>query len=166
MENSATLKSDSDYAEIIPKPTIRRPLPREVETILASEDQEFLAKLQMILNKANPIKTEEMSTPQPINVPSATPQTTKPTKPIKSSNGTDSTNLKNFFQNLLNKNAPSSSSIMTTPMSAPTLPTSNSGTNLDQTPPGIPNSASASTSPQQQQSINNPTQPPNAESNA
>ena len=70
-----------------------------------------------------------MSGTQAINTGSATPQTMKtPLKPpaqaLKGSNPTapDSTNLKNFFQNLLNKNAP-------------TNPASSSMTNIIQTPP-------------------------------
>ena len=69
-----------------------------------------------------------------------TPQ--KPPLKGSSTTGTDrdSTNLKNFFQNLLNKNAPSNASAVS---SAPTLPTSTSSSNIsgiDQTPTGIPNS--------------------------
>lgn len=62
MESSATLKSDSDYAEIIPKPSIRKSLPgRELETILATDDQEFLAKLQIILNKSSAPPTKSVN---------------------------------------------------------------------------------------------------------
>ena len=58
LENSATIKSDSEYSEIIARPTIRKAMPREVETVLASEDQEFLSKLQVLLNKnASAVKT-------------------------------------------------------------------------------------------------------------
>ena len=53
LENSATIKSDSDYTEIISRPTIRKSTPREVETVLAIEDQEFLSKLQVLLNKTS-----------------------------------------------------------------------------------------------------------------
>ena len=63
MENSATLKSDSDYSEIIPRPSIRKPLTRDsVETILAHDDQEFLAKLQIILNKSSTPPTKSVNT--------------------------------------------------------------------------------------------------------
>jgi hypothetical protein len=58
LENSATIKSDSDYNEIIAKPTIRKAMPREVETVQSSEDQEFLSKLMVVLNKnATTVKT-------------------------------------------------------------------------------------------------------------
>lgn len=61
MENSATLKSDSDYAEIIPKPSIRKSLPgRELETILATDDQDFLARLQITLNKSTAPTTKSV----------------------------------------------------------------------------------------------------------
>lgn len=61
MENSATLKSDSDYAEIITKPSIRKSMPgRELETILSTDDQEFLAKLQIILNKSTAPPTKSV----------------------------------------------------------------------------------------------------------
>lgn len=54
LENSATIKSDSDFADIIPKPSMqRKPVQRDVETINAVEDQEFLAKLQILLNKTS-----------------------------------------------------------------------------------------------------------------
>jgi hypothetical protein len=65
LETSATIKSDSDFAEIISKPTIRKTTPREVETVLAIEDQEFLAKLQALLVKnapsSKPVKLNEIS---------------------------------------------------------------------------------------------------------
>lgn len=61
MENSATLKSDSDYGEIITKPSIRKSMPgRELETILSTDDQEFLAKLQIILNKSSAPPTKSV----------------------------------------------------------------------------------------------------------
>ncbi len=52
MENSTTIKSDSDYSDIISKPSIRKPLYRDVETVFAIEDQDFLSRLQIVLNKA------------------------------------------------------------------------------------------------------------------
>jgi dynein light intermediate chain 1 len=53
LENSTTIKSDSEYSDVISKPSIRKPLQRDVETAVAQDDQEFLAKLQIILNKAS-----------------------------------------------------------------------------------------------------------------
>lgn len=55
-----------------------------------------------------------MSTAAPMNASATTPTVLKtPHKPpvhkASNPNGTDSTNLKNFFQNLLNKNAPTTS---------------------------------------------------------
>ncbi len=111
LENSSTLNSGSDYAEVISKPSSRKPAQRgDLETVLATEDQEFLSKLQLQLNKSSSasVKPEEISPSQAsgparmIDQPNRIPN--KPPQP------TDSTNLKNFFQNLLNKNAPSSSS--------------------------------------------------------
>lgn len=56
LENSATIKSDSEYSEIIQRPTTMRsrvaPRGGDVETVQASEDQDFLAKLQVVLNKS------------------------------------------------------------------------------------------------------------------
>lgn len=51
LENSTTIKSDTSFSEIIYKPSIRKPLQRDVETVIAYEDQEFLSKLQLLLNK-------------------------------------------------------------------------------------------------------------------
>jgi len=115
LENSTTIKSDSDYSEIISKPSIRKPLYRDVETVYAIEDQDFLSRLQIVLNKATtPIAKQDDPNPSS-NGSNNTPSSIKtPVKPppmvIKGSNpnAPDSTNLKNFFQNLLNKNAPSS----------------------------------------------------------
>lgn len=145
LENSTTIKSDSDYSEIIPKPTIRKSLPREVETIIANEDQEFLAKLQILLSKSTTPSgkaQEEMSPSMQMGGPTFKTPQKPPLLKGPSTTGTDrdSTNLKNFFQNLLNKNAPSNAPVTS---SAPTLQTSSSGSNLagiDQTPTGIPNS--------------------------
>ena len=72
-----------------------------------------------------------MSTMTSMNTTTSTPPSLKtPHKPPihkgPASTGTDSTNLKNFFQNLLNKNAP------TTPVSASTSPS----TSVTATPPG------------------------------
>ena len=52
LENSTTIKSDSEYSDIISKPSIRKPLYRDVETVFAIEDQDFLSRLQIVLNKA------------------------------------------------------------------------------------------------------------------
>jgi hypothetical protein len=53
LENSPTIKSDSEYSDVIAKPSnIRKPLQRDVEIVTAIEDQEFLAKLQIIFNKS------------------------------------------------------------------------------------------------------------------
>lgn len=117
LENSTTIKSDSEYSDIISKPSIRKPLYRDVETVYAIEDQEFLSRLQIVLNKAttpatktddaNPSSNSSSNTPTSIKTPvKPTPTLLKGSNP----NAPDSTNLKNFFQNLLNKNAPSTSS--------------------------------------------------------
>ena len=58
LENSATIKSDSEYADIIARPTVRKATPRDVETVTSSEDQDFLSKLMVLLNKnAATVKT-------------------------------------------------------------------------------------------------------------
>lgn len=137
---------------------IRKSLPREIETILASEDQEFLAKLQILLSKsATPsVKSEEISPSLPNPQVFKTPQKSPLLKgPSTTGSDRDSTNLKNFFQNLLNKNAPSNSSLS----SAPSLTHSSSTSsiqNIDQTPTGIPNSPQNNTvSPLQNPSESN-----------
>ena len=53
LENSTTIKSDSEYSDIIPRPSLRKPAQRDVETVIAVEDQDFLSKLQLVLNKAS-----------------------------------------------------------------------------------------------------------------
>lgn len=125
LENSTTLKSDSDYAEIIGKPSIRKPLQRgDVETVVAVEDQDFLSRLQLVLNKNSTpsVKQDDLSSPTINASASQSAQAHKtPHKPASqvlkgaNPNAPDSTNLKNFFQNLLNKNAPSNTA--TTPVS-------------------------------------------------
>ncbi len=114
LENSTTLKSNADYAEVISKPNIRKPTQRgDLETVMAAEDQEFLSKLQLQLNKtsSSSIKPDDSSqtnqhrpSDQPLKAPHKSPQ-----QQLKGANPNqpDSTNLKNFFQNLLNKSAPS-----------------------------------------------------------
>ena len=53
LESSTTLKSDSDYSDVITKPSVRKPTTRDIETVVAIEDQEFLSKLQLVLNKTS-----------------------------------------------------------------------------------------------------------------
>lgn len=134
LENSTTIKSDSEYSDIIPRPSLRKPAQRDVETVIAVEDQDFLSKLQLVLNKASTpsVKQEDMNLSQSMNASNTTPQTLKtPHKPVvqvlkgANPNAPDSTNLKNFFQNLLNKNAPSNASLAT---AAPTNQDSSSST--------------------------------------
>lgn len=89
-----------------------------------------------------------MSTAAPMNASATTPTVLKtPHKPpvhkASNPNGTDSTNLKNFFQNLLNKNAPTTSATSaaaaasaamssTTPTASPEVPSK-----LEKSPSGI-----------------------------
>ena len=54
LENSATIKSDSPYADVIARPTTRKPMQRDTDVVMAQDDQEFLAKLQILLNKVSP----------------------------------------------------------------------------------------------------------------
>jgi dynein light intermediate chain 1 len=116
LENSTTIKSDTQFSEIIYKPSIRKPLQRDVETVIAYEDQEFLSKLQILLNKtATPsVKSDDLASmvsnpgPSPVSLGGGAHKTPHKTPVLKNNpNQPDSTNLKNFFQNLLNKNAPS-----------------------------------------------------------
>ena len=53
LENITSIKLDSDYSEVISKPSIRKPLQRDNEAIIsATDDQDFLSKLQIQLSKA------------------------------------------------------------------------------------------------------------------
>ena len=63
LENSTTIKSDSEYSEIISKPSIRKPLYRDVETVFAIEDQDFLSRLQIVLNKATTPTAKQVKNP-------------------------------------------------------------------------------------------------------
>lgn len=119
LENSTTIKSDTQFSEIIYKPSIRKPLPRDVETVVAYEDQEFLSKLQILLNKtATPaVKSDDLASmvsnpgPSPVSLGGGAHKTPHKPPVLKNNpNQPDSTNLKNFFQNLLNKNAPTPAS--------------------------------------------------------
>ena len=118
LENSTTIKSDSEFSEVISKPSIRKPMQRDVETVVAIEDQDFLSKLQIVLNKTSTPSLKQEDIPTGMNasvntsVQAKTPQS-KPPKIGTNPNAPDSTNLKNFFQNLLNKNAPLSSPVTT-----------------------------------------------------
>lgn len=121
LENITSIKVDSDYTEIISKPSIRKPLQRDNEVIIsATDDQDFLSKLQIQLNKAaSPsVKQEEIQSNTPITA-TTSPKTPPHKTPTKSSTaGPDSNNLKSFFQNLLAKNAPNNNTnTSTTPTS-------------------------------------------------
>ena len=51
LENLTTIKAESTFSDIIAKPNVRKPLQRDVEPISATDDQEFLFKLQVHVNK-------------------------------------------------------------------------------------------------------------------
>lgn len=133
LENSTTLKSDSEYSDVISKPSIRKPTTRDIETVIAIEDQDFLSKLQLVLNKTSAPSNKQVNQPEiqilkvfvfkffvfclnkeeispAMNAASSSVPSLKNTKSQVGKNAgsgaPDSTNLKNFFQNLLNKNAP------------------------------------------------------------
>lgn len=137
VENITNIKITGNYSDVIPKPDIRKPLQRdEGKTIEAIEDQEFLSKLQIQLNKVaspsvkpvtiafniceimiklyinfNELFNKEEMVIQPNSSPT-TPKTTTLKTPSKSAAGApDSTNLKSFFQNLLAKNAPNANTV-------------------------------------------------------
>lgn len=128
LESSTTLKSDSAFSDVISKPSIRKPTQRDVETVIAVEDQDFLSRLQLVLNKTSTPSIKQEDIPSPDSRAVGSGAATKPSTPSKpkipNTNAPDSTNLKNFFQNLLNKNAP-----LTTPVS--TNPGQDSSSNKD-----------------------------------
>lgn len=108
---------------------------REVETVNATDDQEFLAKLQIQLNKT-PIQTVKQEDSIQQTTVTTTPATIKtphkqPALKGPNPNAPDSTNLKNFFQNLLNKNAPTSAAGGFSNVQSSTAPSH------DHTPPGL-----------------------------
>ncbi len=89
-----------------------------------------------------------MSTTQQINMTNTTPPTIKsPLKPSAKSNAPDSNNLKNFFQNLLNKNnAPTNATTSTTSASTTATSSSTSFDSTQTSPPSNSNPANRSES--------------------
>ncbi|CAF1195032.1 unnamed protein product [Adineta steineri] len=64
LENLHRLKPTDNYSDVFVKPIVRRPLQRDNEIINAEDDQEFLAKLQLTLNRAaSPGRADETATP-------------------------------------------------------------------------------------------------------
>ncbi|CAF1415598.1 unnamed protein product [Adineta steineri] len=64
LENLHRLKPTDNYSDVFVKPIVRRPLQRDNEIIAAEDDQEFLAKLQLTLNRAaSPGRADETATP-------------------------------------------------------------------------------------------------------
>ena len=62
LENITSIKIDSDYSDIISKPSIRKPLQRDTEAIIsATDDQDFLSKLQIQLNKVASPSVKQVS---------------------------------------------------------------------------------------------------------
>jgi hypothetical protein len=117
-ENNNSFKGDNSFTDIILRPNNRKTLQRDYELVQAIDDQEFLSKLQILLNKATttPVKQEEISS-VPTAIPSTPISTTTPPR-VSSRQTPDSTNLKSFFQNLLNKNAPNPTSSLNSVNSA------------------------------------------------
>ncbi|CAF3627668.1 unnamed protein product [Rotaria sp. Silwood1] len=64
LENLHRLKSTDNYSDVFVKPVVRRPLQRDNEIVAAEDDQEFLSRLQLTLNRAaSPGRTEDNATP-------------------------------------------------------------------------------------------------------
>jgi len=64
IESLHRLKSTDSYSDVFVKPVVRRPLQRDNEIITADDDQEFLARLQLTLNRAaSPGRADENATP-------------------------------------------------------------------------------------------------------
>ncbi|CAF3667282.1 unnamed protein product [Adineta steineri] len=64
LENLHRLKSTDNYSDVFVKPVVRRPLQRDNEIVTAEDDQEFLSRLQLTLNRAaSPGRNDENSTP-------------------------------------------------------------------------------------------------------
>ncbi|CAF2133864.1 unnamed protein product [Rotaria magnacalcarata] len=64
LENLHQFQSTDNYTDIFVNPADKRPPKRDDEIIMAEDDQEFLSKLQLTLNRtASPTTTDENATP-------------------------------------------------------------------------------------------------------
>lgn len=157
LENLHRLKSTDKYSDVFVKPIVRRPLQRDNEVITAEDDQEFLTRLQLTLNRAaSPSRTEENATPVlarnalasgvSSTVGSSTPsmsgrpRTQPGTTPVGGSTAANEGALANFFNSLLTRK----SGVPVTPTSTGTPTTQRQ--NSDQ-----PNQDAASTTIQNSQ---------------
>jgi len=64
LENLNRFKSTDNYSDVFVKPAVQWPLQRDNEIITAEDDQKFLARLQLTLNRAgSPGRGDENVTP-------------------------------------------------------------------------------------------------------
>ncbi|CAF1262588.1 unnamed protein product [Adineta ricciae] len=161
LENLNRLRPTDQYSDVFVKPITRRPLQRDNELITAEDDQEFLARLQLTLNRASsPGRSDETSSPvvtrnsmtsggtssMGMQTPSVASRPRNPTNPGIGGGGNAATNegaLATFFNNLLTRKA--GGPVTPTTTSSPPPP---SRQNIDSS--GVDSSATASQNSQKQ----------------
>ncbi|CAM2698002.1 unnamed protein product [Rotaria socialis] len=143
LENLHHLKSTDNYTDIFVNPAVKRPLKRDDEIIMAEDDQEFLSKLQLTLNRtASPTRTDENVTPMHTRSGSISAASNSQTLSATGRSRTQQSvtpgaasnegALANFFNSLINKKSAGavtptgvSASVAQRPTSpSPTTPTS------------------------------------------
>jgi len=159
LENLHRLKATDNYSDVFIKPIVRRPLQRDNELITAEDDQEFLTRLQLTLNRAaSPSKTDETGTPvlgrntmtsgvsTTVSSP-ASSMASRPRNPASTTNvgGAATANegaLANFFNSLLTRKSggPVTPTAATTPVTQrQTVDSSGGGSAGDATSANNPN---------------------------
>ncbi|CAF4153746.1 unnamed protein product, partial [Rotaria magnacalcarata] len=143
LENLHQFQSTDNYTDIFVNPADKRPPKRDDEIIMAEDDQEFLSKLQLTLNRtASPTTTDENATPMHTRTSGTSAagnsQTSSATgrsrtqQSVTPGAGSNEGALANFFNSLINKKSAGavtptgvSTSVAQRPTSqSPTTPTS------------------------------------------
>ncbi|CAF4111576.1 unnamed protein product, partial [Rotaria sp. Silwood2] len=153
LENLHRIKSTDNYSDVFVKPVTRRPLQRDNEIVMAEDDQEFLSKLQLTLNRAaSPGRTDENATSVSTRTsgvsggvgsqPTAAVGRSRPQSNATSASGNTATNegaLANFFNSLLTRKSsgaatPTGGSTPATQRQTSQSPTTPSSKRLQQHP--------------------------------
>ncbi|CAF3890340.1 unnamed protein product, partial [Rotaria sordida] len=153
LENLHRLKPTDNYSDVFVKPAVRRPLQRDNEIIMAEDDQEFLSKLQLTLNRAaSPGRTDEQAPPGSARTPgvgsnvnsqlTAVAGRTRPQPNTTSGSAGTAANegaLANFFNSLLTRKSggavtPTGGNAPVTQRPASQSPTTPSSKRLQQHP--------------------------------
>jgi len=87
-ENLTSMKAEEAYEDHIKKPLLRRPIPKDVE-IQAEDEQNFLARMQSILNTQTPTSGGSQQT-TPSSRPTESPSPVLPRSQPKSVGGASS----------------------------------------------------------------------------